>query len=175
MSRGSVSAYHASDGSPAFRFFTAPAPGEIGGQTWPAGPLGFSTGGATVWNTPAVDPAQNMIVFSTGNAAPWTGRGPGQNLFTSSMVALDATTGQVRWWYQMVHHDLWDYDCPNAPIMFDVTIAGVNRHADRRGMQDRLALHARPHERPAAARDQGDQGAAAEGAEHLADAADPDR
>ena len=129
MSRGSVSAYHASDGSPAFRFFTAPAPGEIGGQTWPAGPLGFSTGGATVWDTPAVDPALNMIVFSTGNAAPWTGRGPGQNLFTSSMVALDASTGQVRWWYQMVHHDLWDYDCPNAPIMFDVTIGGVIRHA----------------------------------------------
>jgi quinohemoprotein ethanol dehydrogenase len=129
MSRGSVSAYHASDGSPAFRFFTAPAPGDIGGQTWPAGPLGFSTGGATVWHTPAVDPALNMIVVSTGNAAPWTGRGPGQNLFTSSMVAIDATTGQVRWWYQMVHHDLWDYDCPNAPIMFDVTIAGINRHA----------------------------------------------
>ena len=129
MSRGSVSAYHAADGSPAFRFFTAPQPGDIGGQTWAAGPLGFSTGGATVWDTPAVDPAQNMIIFSTGNAAPWTGRGPGQNLFTSSIVATDATTGQVRWWYQVVHHDLWDYDCPNAPITFDVTINGVLRHA----------------------------------------------
>ena len=77
MSRGSVSAYHASDGSPAFRFFTAPAPGEIGGQTWAAGPLGFSTGGATVWNTPSVDTQTNTIYFSTGNAAPWTSRGPG--------------------------------------------------------------------------------------------------
>jgi len=129
MSRGSVSAYQASDGSPAFRFFTAPAPGEIGGQTWAAGPLGFSTGGATVWDTPAVDPQQNMIVFSTGNAAPWTGRGPGANLFTSSMVAIDATTGQIRWWYQIVHHDLWDYDCPNAPIMFDVMVNGITRKA----------------------------------------------
>jgi quinohemoprotein ethanol dehydrogenase len=127
MSRGSVSAYHASDGSPAFRFFTAPAPGEIGGQTWAAGPLGFSTGGATVWHTPAVDPSSNTIYISTGNAAPWTGRGPGLNLFTSSMVALDATTGQLRWWYQMVHHDLWDYDCPNAPMLFDVAIGGVVR------------------------------------------------
>src|SRR4051794_28402284 len=129
MSRGSVSAYNAKDGSPAYRFFTAPAPGDIGGQTWAAGPLGYTTGGATVWNTPAVDPAQNMIMFSTGNAAPWTARGPGQNLFTASIVALDATSGQVKWWYQVVHHDLWDYDCPNAVITFDVTINGVLRHA----------------------------------------------
>ena len=127
MSRGSVSAYHASDGSPAYRFFTTPAPGEIGGQTWAAGPLGFATGGGTVWNTPSVDTQTNTIYFSTGNAAPWTSRGPGLNLFTSSMVAIDAVTGQVRWWYQMVHHDLWDYDCPNATMLFDVPIKGVMR------------------------------------------------
>jgi alcohol dehydrogenase (cytochrome c) len=129
MSRGSISVYHASDGSPAYRFFTAPQPGDIGGQTWAPGPLGFSTGGATVWDTPAVDPATNEIIFSTGNAAPWTGRGPGLNLFSSSIVALDATTGQLRWWYQAVHHDIWDYDCPNAPITFDVAIGATIRHA----------------------------------------------
>ena len=129
MTRGSISAYHASDGSPAFRFFTAPEPGQIGGQTWAPGPLGFSTGGATVWNTPSVDPSTNTIHFSTSNAAPWVGRGPGLNLFTSSMVAIDALTGQLRWWFQMVHHDLWDYDCPNASITFDVAIGGVMRKA----------------------------------------------
>jgi alcohol dehydrogenase (cytochrome c) len=128
MSRGSISVYHASDGSPAFRFFTAPQSGDIGGQTWAPGPLGFETGGATVWDTPAVDTATNTIIFSTGNAAPWTGRGPGLNLFTSSIVALDATTGQLRWWYQAVHHDIWDYDCPNAPILFDVAIGPTIRH-----------------------------------------------
>jgi len=128
MSRGSITAYNAKNGNFAWRFFSAPAPGEIGGQTWAPGPLGFSTGGATVWNTPSVDPAQNMIFFSTGNAAPWTSRGPGLNLFTSSVVALDATTGQIRWWYQQVHHDLWDYDCPNATILFDTEIGGVLRH-----------------------------------------------
>jgi alcohol dehydrogenase (cytochrome c) len=129
MSRGSVSAYDAKTGVQFWRFFTAPEPGEIGGQTWAAGPLGFSTGGATVWHTPAVDPTTNTIFVSTGNAAPWTSRGPGLNLFTSSMVALDATYGQLRWWYQMVHHDLWDYDCPNAPITWDMMVNGVLRHA----------------------------------------------
>ena len=129
MSRGSVSAYDATNGNAKFRFFTAPSAGDVGGQTWAQGPLGFETGGATVWNTPSVDPVQNMIIFSTGNAAPWASRGPGLNLFTSSMVAIDATTGQIRWWYQMVHHDLWDYDCPNATILFDLTVAGTLRHA----------------------------------------------
>jgi len=66
-------------------------------------------------------------VFSTGNAAPWQGRGPGKNLFTASYVALNATTGQLMWYYQMVHHDIWDYDCPAPTVQFDVTLGGVLR------------------------------------------------
>ena len=127
--RGSVTAYNATNGNELWRFFTVPQPGDIGGQTWAAGPLGFSTGGATVWNTPSVDPAQNMIVFTTGNAAPWASRGPGQNLFTSSFVALNATTGQLKWWYQVVHHDIWDYDCPAPTVQFDISINGTTRNA----------------------------------------------
>ena len=68
-----------------------------------------------------------MIVFTTGNAAPWSSRGPGQNLFTSSYVALNATTGQIKWWYQVVHHDIWDYDCPAPTVQFDITIGGVSQ------------------------------------------------
>ena len=127
--RGSITAYNAANGNFLWRFFTVPQPGDIGGQTWAAGPLGFSTGGATVWNTPSVDPAQNMIVFTTGNAAPWSSRGPGLNLFTSSFVALNATTGQIKWWYQVVHHDIWDYDCPSPTVQFDVSIGGTTRNA----------------------------------------------
>jgi alcohol dehydrogenase (cytochrome c) len=127
--RGSISAYNASNGSPAWRFFTVPSPGDVGGQTWALGPLGYATGGATVWNTPSVDPSRNMIVFTTGNAAPWSGRGPGLNLFTSSFVALDATTGQIKWWYQIVHHDIWDYDCPAPTVQFDLQLNGVTRNA----------------------------------------------
>ena len=76
--RGSITAYNATNGNYLWRFFTVPQPGDIGGQTWAPGPLGFATGGATVWNTPSVDPSQNMIVFTTGNAAPWASRGPGR-------------------------------------------------------------------------------------------------
>lgn len=127
--RGSVTAYNATNGNELWRFFTVPQPGDIGGQTWAAGPLGFQTGGATVWNTPSVDPANNAITFTTGNAAPWSSRGPGQNLFTSSFVSLNATTGQLKWWYQVVHHDIWDYDCPAPTVQFDISINGTTRNA----------------------------------------------
>src|SRR5262249_15351043 len=90
---------------------------------------GFQTGGATVWNTPSGDPAQNEIVFTTGEAAPWASRGPGQKLFTSSFVALNATTGQNKWGEQVVHHAIRDYDCPAPPVQCDISIGGANRNA----------------------------------------------
>jgi quinohemoprotein ethanol dehydrogenase len=127
--RGSITAYDAANGNQLWRFYTVPQPGDIGGQTWAAGPLGFQTGGATVWNTPSVDTAKNQITFTTGNAAPWSSRGAGQDLFTSSFVALNATTGQINWWYQVVHHDIWDYDCPAPTVQFDLTVGGVTRNA----------------------------------------------
>ena len=127
--RGSITAYNSTNGNFLWRFFTVPQPGDIGGQTWAPGPLGFATGGGTVWNTPSVDPVRNTITFTTGNAAPWSGRGPGQNLFTSSYVSLNATTGQLVWWYQLIHHDIWDYDCPSPTVQFDVTLGGVTRQA----------------------------------------------
>jgi PQQ-dependent dehydrogenase (methanol/ethanol family) len=127
--RGSITAYNATNGNLLWRFFTVPQPGDIGGQTWAPGPLGVATGGATVWNTPSVDPTRNMITFTTGNAAPWSSRGAGANLFTASFVSLNATTGQVIWWYQVVHHDIWDYDCPSPTVQFDITIGGVTKNA----------------------------------------------
>ena len=157
--RGSITAYNAANGNFLWRFFTVPQPGDIGGQTWAAGPLGFSTGGATVWNTPSVDPAQNMIVFTTGNAAPWASRGPGLNLFTSSFVALNATTGQIKWWYQVVHHDIWDYDCPSRRCS-STSRRRNDPQRDRRAVQDRLGVRARPEQRDPADRDPGEEGAA---------------
>ena len=130
-SRGSITAFDAETGERAWRFYTVPDPGEIGGATWSrgAGGFGFDTGGAAVWQTPSVDPETNTLVFTTSNAAPWNLRGEGENLFATSMVALDPRTGQYKWHYQIVHHDLWDYDCPSPTVMFDVQQDGEERHA----------------------------------------------
>jgi alcohol dehydrogenase (cytochrome c) len=125
--RGSVTAYNAATGLRVWRFFTVPAPGEIGGGTWSGN--GYQTGGASVWNTPTVDPNLGLLYFSTSNADPWSSRGPGDNLFSASIVAIDAATGQYRWFFQTVHHDIWDYDEPSPTVLFDVTYKGQVRHA----------------------------------------------
>jgi PQQ-dependent dehydrogenase (methanol/ethanol family) len=129
--RGSITALNADTGERAWRFYTVPEPGEIGGSTWTpgAGGFAFETGGATLWQTPSVDPETNTLVFTTSNAAPWDLRGEGENLFSSSMVALDPGTGRYKWHYQIVHHDIWDYDCPSPTVMFDMEVDGEMRHA----------------------------------------------
>lgn len=123
--RGSLTAYNASNGSQAWRFYTCPEPGQFGADTW-AGDE-YKNCGATVWGNPAIDPELGMLYFTTSNADPWTGRGPGQNLFATSIVALDARTGEYKWHFQQVHHDIWDYDCPSPPALFDTTINGQVR------------------------------------------------
>src|SRR5690606_33369377 len=77
----------------------------------------------------AVDPELGMVYFSTGNAGPVLGGAarPGDNLFTASIVAIDAYTGEYRWHFQEVHHDIWDYDAPNPVILFDAEYNGVMR------------------------------------------------
>ncbi len=70
-----------------------------------------------------------MIYFVTGNPVPWNGRGAGSNLFTDSILAVDAHSGQYRWHFQSVHHDIWDYDLPNPPFSFEMEVNGVQRKA----------------------------------------------
>jgi PQQ-dependent dehydrogenase (methanol/ethanol family) len=121
--RGSVTAYDARDGHRVWRFAAVPAPGSFGSETWPSNNE-WQNGGGTVFNTPSVDVRTGLLYFTTGNAGPWSGRGPGDNLFTSSFVALDAMTGAYAWHFQVVHHDLWDYDCPSPTVLFDATFGG---------------------------------------------------
>ena len=127
--RGRVKAYNAKNGKLIWTFYTIPAPGEFGAETWAAGNDYYKFGGAPVWQTPAVDPELGLLYFSTGNAGPdyngWE-RG-GDNLFTASILAIDAKTGQYRWHFQQVHHDIWDYDSPNPVVLFDAPYNGQMR------------------------------------------------
>jgi alcohol dehydrogenase (cytochrome c) len=127
--RGRVKAYSAKNGKLLWTFYTIPAPGEFGAESWQTDNEYYKYGGAPVWQTPAVDPELGLLYVSTGNAGPdyagWE-RG-GDNLFTASIVAIEAKTGKYRWHFQQVHHDIWDYDSPNPVVLFDAPYNGVLR------------------------------------------------
>ena len=129
--RGCVKAFDAKTGKLRWTFYTVPGPGEFGHDTWPQDSDFWKHGGAPVWQTPAVDPKLGLIYFSTGNPAPdFNGAvRAGDNLFSSSIVALEARTGRYRWHFQEVHHDIWDYDAPNPVILFDMELDGQPRQA----------------------------------------------
>jgi quinohemoprotein ethanol dehydrogenase len=124
--RGRVKAYDAKDGRLRWTFYTIPGPGEPGHDSWPKGSDAWKYGGASVWQTPAIDPELGLVYFSTGNAAPdYNGAvRAGDNLYTVSMVAIEATTGKYRWHFQQVHHDIWDYDSTNPVVLMDVNVGG---------------------------------------------------
>ena len=124
--RGRVNAYDADDGSLAWTFYTIPGPGQVGHETWPQDNDLWMHGGASVWQTPAVDPELGLIYFSTGNPGPdYNGAvRAGDNLYSASIVAVDAKTGEYRWHFQQVHHDIWDYDGPSPVVLFDLELDG---------------------------------------------------
>ena len=135
--RGKLTALDAKTGKELWHFWTAAGPGETGGDTWPSpndpDPVkrnAYLNGGSNVWQPPAIDPELGLIYFSTGQPGPDAiGVGanrPGDNLFSSSIVALHMD-GTYAWHFQMVHHDLWDFDCPSPVILFDQVYDGVLR------------------------------------------------
>jgi alcohol dehydrogenase (cytochrome c) len=125
--RGRLTALNAESGKIEWRFWTTPSPKETGGNTWPDNGS-YKEGGASLWNTPTVDPELNMLYFSTSNASPWLGgQRKGENLFTASIVALNAETGEYKWHFQQVHHDLWDFDSPSPTVFFDGEMNGEER------------------------------------------------
>lgn len=129
--RGRIKAFDALTGALVWTFYTVPAPGEFGSDTWPVDSDAWQYGGAPVWQTPAYDPELNMLYFTTGNPGPDLHGGvrAGDNLFSVSIVALDASTGAYKWHFQQVHHDIWDYDSPNPVVLYDAEYNGEMRKA----------------------------------------------
>jgi quinohemoprotein ethanol dehydrogenase len=119
--RSFLEAMDAATGKQVWRWYTTAAPGEPGGNTWPSGSKEYLRGGATIWQAPAVDPKLGLLYFSTGNAgSDWFGgQRPGKNLYAASIVALDLKSGKLKWYYQQVHHDIWDYDSASPVVLFD--------------------------------------------------------
>ncbi|MEO3715068.1 pyrroloquinoline quinone-dependent dehydrogenase [Roseateles flavus] len=118
--RGYIHAFDARTGKLRWRFWTIPAPGEPGSETWAGDSWRF--GGAAAWYTGSFDPQLNLIYWGVGNPSSdyYGGHRKGDNLYAASLVALDADTGQLRWHYQEVPHDLYDYGAIFEPVLIDL-------------------------------------------------------
>jgi alcohol dehydrogenase (cytochrome c) len=125
--RGFVAAYDAQTGKEAWRFWTIPAPGEKGSESWP-GEM-YLHGGGTTWMPGTYDAELNTIYWGTGNPAPdFDGSvRPGDDLYTSSLLALDPDTGKLKWYFQFSPHNLYDYDAVQTPVLVDAAFQGKPR------------------------------------------------
>jgi alcohol dehydrogenase (cytochrome c) len=123
--RGFIAAYDAKTGKQAWRFNTVPGPGEPGHETWDEDD--WNHGGASVWVTGSYDPALNLTYWGVGNPGPdWNpGQRPGDNLYSDSVVALDADTGKLKWHFQFTPNDGYDYDSVQIPVLADMDWKGV--------------------------------------------------
>ena len=148
--RGFVAAYDTATGKEAWRFWTVPKPGEPGSETW-EGKLTEHRGGAS-WMTGTYDPQLDLVYWPTGNPGlDYNGdERKGDNLYTDSVVALEAKTGKLRWYFQFTPHDIHDWDAQEPPVLVDVELAGPAAQAPDSGQPQRVLLCARSHERSAA-------------------------
>jgi len=130
---GFVRGFDVRTGKQLWKFNLIPQAGEFGAETWKNGTKVGTDGVGKVdpWATWSADPELGIVYVPTGMPLmdEYGGHRPGDNLFGTSLVALDAKTGQRKWHFQMVHHDIWDYDTPMAPNLMDITVNGQRRKA----------------------------------------------
>jgi alcohol dehydrogenase (cytochrome c) len=123
--RGFVAAFDPASGKELWRFHTVPGPGERGHETWSG--EAWKTGGGSVWLTPSYDPALNLTYWGIGNPGPdWNAElRPGDNLYTDSVIALDADTGALKWHFQFTPNDTYDYDSVQIAVLADIQFRGT--------------------------------------------------
>ena len=122
--RGYVAAFDAETGEQAWKTYTIPGPGELGHDSWEGDD--WEHGGASVWITGSFDPELNLTYWGVGNPGPdWNaGQRPGDNLFSDSVIALDADTGELEWYFQFTPNDGYDYDSVQVPVLADMVWRG---------------------------------------------------
>jgi alcohol dehydrogenase (cytochrome c) len=126
--RGFVAAYDAATGKKRWQRWTIPAPGEFGSSSWPGD--SYLHAGGTTWMPGTYDPELNTLYWTTSNASPdFVGDSrPGDDLYTACVLALDADTGDLKWYFQFTPHDLYDYDATETPVLVDTVENGTARH-----------------------------------------------
>ncbi len=125
--RGFLDAYDAASGKRRWRFYTVPDPGEPGSETWGRAPL--PNAGGPTWLTGSYDPELRLIYWGVGNPSPnfYGGDRDGDNLYTNSVVAVDADSGKLRWHFQFTPHDLHDWDSTQVPVLLDAELGNARQ------------------------------------------------
>lgn len=123
---GYVLAVNAKTGKVEWHFNTVPQDEtdqgwDLAGPTW----VGGERNGGGIWETPSIDPELGLVYFAVGNPFGNSTKRDGINLFTNAIIALTLDTGKLEWFYQQVHHDVWDYDSGNQPVLFDMLVDGI--------------------------------------------------
>jgi len=133
--KGFLDAYDPATGKRLWRFSTIPSPGERGSETWPASADVLARGGGGTWMTGTYDPELNLLYWGTGNPNPdyYGADRKGDNLYTNSLLAIDATTGTLTWHYQFTPHDTHDWDANHVPVLADWPDRKVVMVANRNG------------------------------------------
>ena len=127
--RAWIGGFAAEDGSMRWRFWVIPGPGEPGHESWADDHNAYLTGGGAIWTTGSYDPETELVLFGTGDPAPWGDPvfRPGDNLYSVSVVALDVNNGNLNWYFQEMPNESWDFDTVNPRILYDIQLNGVMR------------------------------------------------